>query len=289
MSAGFLFVPEWQGSPSPRAMRLLEGAAVLRGDLPSSAVREIAVPLEAGDSLGTGVARLGSVLRTREAAREALREERRIMITVGGDASSGLAGLEAASAAHPSGALAVLWLDAQPALETSGPADRAILSAALGAGPAELAPAEPLRPDRVLLAGVRDESAVESQLARDLGLARLEPEPGEAWSGAGSAAAAALRASGARAVYLHLDLDVLDPAAFSAVHSPVPFGLDAESLLTLVGAVTRELPLAGATLSGFAPADEAQAHGDMPTVLRVIGALARAARENPAATGEAPA
>ena len=63
----FVIVPQWQGSPSARAMGLVDGAEAIAGDLPSSAVVRVEVPLEAGDALGGRVHRLSALTRVRGA------------------------------------------------------------------------------------------------------------------------------------------------------------------------------------------------------------------------------
>jgi arginase len=60
----FLVIPQWQGSPAPRAMLLTDGASAISGDLPRAATTVLDVPVEAGESLGTGVRRLSALLRT---------------------------------------------------------------------------------------------------------------------------------------------------------------------------------------------------------------------------------
>ena len=40
----FVVAPQWQGSPSARAMRLIDGAEAIAGDLPRSALTRIEVP-----------------------------------------------------------------------------------------------------------------------------------------------------------------------------------------------------------------------------------------------------
>ena len=55
----YLVVPQWQGSPSSRAMPLIDGALAIAGDLPRSATTIQDVPMEAGESLGTGILRYG--------------------------------------------------------------------------------------------------------------------------------------------------------------------------------------------------------------------------------------
>ena len=42
MAATFVVVPQWQGSGSSRAMRLVDGAEAIRGDLPSASTRSVA-------------------------------------------------------------------------------------------------------------------------------------------------------------------------------------------------------------------------------------------------------
>lgn len=285
----FLVMPEWQGSSSSRAMQLTEGAALLREDLPASARREVAVPLEAGDAMGTPVARLSSLLRARESATRALDEieSHEVPVIVGGDCASSLPGIEAAVRAHGSDRLAVLWFDAHPDLQhpstsPSGSASGMTLRHALGDGSPDLAAASPIAPALVTLVGARAIDAEEEDELERLGVEVLDPvtisggiglasSPGHEFLAA--AVTERLTASGATRVYVHVDLDVLDPAEFSAVHAAVPFGLTAAQLTAAIRAAVSALPLAGATICEFAPADPAVAADDLPTVLRILAAL----------------
>ena len=85
---------------------------------------------------------------------------------------------------------------------------------------------------------------------------------------------AAITATGATSVYLHVDLDILDPGEIEGVGFPEPFGPSAAKLIELIRAVKASFPLAGAGITEFAPASPEQAANDMPTILRIIGALA---------------
>lgn len=264
----FLVMPQWQGSPSARAMQLVDGADVLREDLPSSARHEVQVPLEAGDSLGTPVSRLSSLLRARDAALELLAELPEPAITLGGDGSTALAGLAAAVQRHGTESLAVLWFDANSALQhpstsPSGAAAGMTLQHVLGEGVEDLAFPEPLPASRVALVGTRSVDEEENGDLERLELSQLTAETVTDW----------LKASGASHVYIHIDLDVLDPAEFRSVHSSVPFGLSIAELTGAVRAAVASLPLVGATISEFAPSDDAAARDDLPTVLRLLGAL----------------
>jgi arginase len=83
--------------------------------------------------------------------------------------------------------------------------------------------------------------------------------------------------SGAKEVYLHVDLDGLDPEDAPAVHFPEPGGPALEDLLHCLAGLP---PLAAMTLSGmsFERVDEGQAHRLRDTVLRLVnGILVRSA------------
>ncbi|WP_024356349.1 arginase family protein [Leucobacter chironomi] len=284
----FLMMPEWQGSASSRAMQLAEGAETLREDLPSSATREVAVPLEAGDAMGTPVARLSSLLRARDAARQTIGElDGAPPLIVGGDCASSLAGLEAAVRAHGADRLAVLWFDAHPDLQhpstsPSGAASGMTLRHALGDGSPDLASADPIDPLLLTLVGTRAIDPEEETEIERRGVHVLDPvsisgvtDPEQAPDPDALAAAVRdrLAQSGAAYVYVHVDFDVLDPAEFSAVHEAVPFGVTVAQLTAAIRAAVAALPLAGAAICEFAPANASAAAEDLPTVLRVLAAL----------------
>lgn len=283
----FLMMPQWQGSASSRAMQLVDGADLLREDLPRSATREVAVPLEAGDAMGTPVARLSSVLRAHEEARKVHSALAHMAlngsvaggpaITLGGDAAISLAGIEAAVNAANEAPVAVIWFDANPTLQhpstsPSGAAAGMVLRHALGDGAPDLALRQPVDPALVSFVGTRAADVEESAEIARFGIPLL-PHDGDAPEHLAERVSAHLVASGASRVFVHIDLDVLDPASFSAVHSSVPFGLSTAQLIAAVRAAVATLPLAGATICEFAPASAEVASDDLPTVLRILGAL----------------
>lgn len=277
--AAFLLMPQWQGSSSSRAMQLTDGAAALREDLPTAATIEVAVPLEAGDAMGTPVARLSSVLRARDAAAAVLRDVEDLPIILGGDCATSLAGIDAAL--RDPAPLAVLWFAAHPCLEDpstspSGAAGRMALRHLLGDGFADLAATVPVDAALLTLVGARESDPEEQQLIEDRKIATIDANGGDAETlGDALRHRLAHLASGhpGLRLYVHVDLDVLDPAEFASVHEPVPFGLTTAELTTGIRAAVAEVPLAGATLSGFAPGSDADAREDEPTVLRVLAAL----------------
>ncbi|GAA5039362.1 arginase family protein [Microbacterium fluvii] len=270
----FIVVPQWQGSPAARAMLLVDGAEAIAGDLPRSACTSVEVPQEAGDALGTGVRRLSAVLSTAEATRAALEQHAdEQVVLVGGDCSVGLAGIAAALAQHPD--LAVVWCDAHGDLHTpetspSGAAGGMALRAAIGHGEAQLALSPAVPVERIVVVGARDLEDAESDFAAEAGLRML---PAEALDDA-EVLAEAVAATGASAVYVHLDLDVLDPSAMGGITSAVPFGADPAQLVAALARLRARVPLVGATIAGFAPSSPAAAVDDLGAILRLVGAVA---------------
>lgn len=270
----FLVVPQWQGSRSARAMRLVDGAEVIRGDLPSAATTTVDVPLEAGDERGTGVHRFGSIQIVRDRVVEALAGETDAVLTIGGDCGVEAGAIDHALSVHPD--TAVVWFDAHPDLNTpeSSPSHAftgMVLRTLLGDGDASLVPSAPLTTDRVVLAGTRD-----PDLTEELYIGATEMRSISVDELATPAALVdAVRATGAASVYIHIDVDVLDPAELDGIDTPLPFGVTAADLVAAIRALRAEFELAGAGLCMFAPGDVDDASGDMAVILRIIGALTR--------------
>ncbi|WP_261165859.1 arginase family protein [Microbacterium sp. Marseille-Q6965] len=271
--ARFVVVPQWQGSPSARAMALVDGAEAIAGDLPAAACMRVAVPLEAGERLETGVQRASALLRVRESIASAVAAEDSPAIVIGGDCSVTVPAIDALADDD----LAVVWFDAHgdlhsPETSPSGAFSGMALRAVLGEAGADLS----LRPgrvsaSRVVLAGARDLEPAEADVATQEGIARLACDEIE---GRPEALAEAVAATGAARVFVHIDVDVLDPAHLSGVSNAAPFGLTPAGLLAAIGALRARLPLAGAAITGFAPPTPAAAVDDMGAILRLVGALA---------------
>ena len=154
--------------------------------------------------------------------------------------------------------LGVVWIDAHadfntPESSASGFVPGMALAAVVGDWAWSASGWQAVSAERVALMGVRSLSpAVERER-----LARSPVEVVE-WR-AGSplrppSDAIARLAERADRVYLHLDLDALDPEVASGVVDPVvPGGLTAEQLDEVLELVARRFPIAGATIATFAP------------------------------------
>ena len=251
-------------------MQLVEGAEAIGGDLPSSSRVMVPVPLGAGSDQGTAVRRLTSIEAVRRDLQQALATADGVPIVVGGDC-----GVELGAIRHAAGRqkIAVVWFDAHgdlntPASSPSGAFHGMVLRTLLGDGPEELLPDAPLNPGQVVLAGTRaldpaEQEYIDASGIRTLSPAQLTPET----------LVDALRASGADALYIHIDLDVLDPGEFGALGYPEPFGVTVADLIGLIREAKATLPLVGAGITEFAPRSAEQADDELPTILRIIGAL----------------
>ncbi len=269
----FVVVPQWQGSPSTRAMQLVDGAQAIAGDLPRAATTVLEVPIEAGEALGTGVNRFSTLLRVTRLVADALAAHAEPVLVIGGDCGVAAAPIAHAAARHPG--LAVVWIDAHPDLNTastspSGAFSGMTLRAVLGDGPTGLALDPGIAPSRVVLAGARAFDPAEEEYATSAGIRQVTTvdlaDPG--------ALAAAVRETGADAVYVHVDVDVLDPAAIAGNAHPEPFGVTPSELTAALAALRAEVPLVGASIAGYAPASPAAASDDLGVLLRIVGALA---------------
>lgn len=262
-------------------MQLIDGAEAIAGDLPASACTRLEVPVEAGESLETGIRRASSLVRIRDLVRDAVasRSEPVVVasrseqvVVIGGDCGVTLGALEAVAAPD----VAVVWFDAHADLNTpesspSGAFCGMVLRAALGGGADRLRlPHGILTPDRVVLAGTRELDDAEQQYVDQHSIRRVLPrdlaDP--------ETLVAAVAATGAARAYVHIDIDVFDPSVVTGVSSPVPFGPDAGEVIAAVRAVRDRFPIVGATIAGFSPASADTAIEDMPTILRLLGALA---------------
>jgi arginase len=163
----------------------------------------------------------------------------------------------------------VLWLDAHGDFNTPDTTPSGFLGGMCLAGACRAwdpGIGAPVAPERVVLAGVRDLDAGERGLlersdATVIGASNVET------------LVAVQNALDGAPVYVHLDLDVLDPAVFPA-QFPAPGGLAPEKLYDLLEAVTDECELVGLEVTAFeAPQDEEERQEAAALALHVLEPL----------------
>ena len=188
----------------------------------------------------------------------------RFPLLLAGDCSIALTTLSAALRHLPEAR--VLWLDAHgdfntPNTTPSGFLGGMCLAGACGLWDAGLA--DPIPAERVVLAGVRDLDSAERELlersdATVIGASSVET------------LVAVKNALDGAPVYLHLDLDVIDPEAFPA-QFPAPGGLSPDKLYDLIEAVGESSGLLGLEVTAFeAPEDPAACREAAATAMHVL-------------------
>lgn len=260
-------------------MRLIDGAEAIRGDLPSSATRSVEVPLGAGDAVATGVHRYSTLAVVRERTAIVLDElaPDDVPVLVGGDCGVELAGVaRAVQRSRAAGRrLGVLWFDAHPDLHTPATSDSGafsgmVLRALLGDGADGLTGPDGLGPADVVLAGTRSVDDAEDTYLTEHGIRLLPPDASAEEIGAA--------ADGWDDVYVHVDLDVLDPGDFEGLLDPQPFGMPPSVVTAAITAAVAGRRLAGAGIAMFAPASPEAAGRDLPTILRILSAITASTR-----------
>jgi arginase len=180
------------------------------------------------------------------------------------------------------GRIGVLWFDAHgdfntPDTTVGGFLDGMALAIVTGRCWRELARAvpgfSPVPEQRVHLLGVRDLDPLERDALNASAVTVTTP----AEVRQGITAATRDLAGEVDGVYLHLDLDVLDPSVGRVNQYAAPDGLSLAQLERVVGAVGEALPIAAATLSAYDPSYDGDGQV-CAAALRLAGTILQAAR-----------
>ncbi|MEW9554173.1 arginase family protein [Nonomuraea sp. NPDC050783] len=286
-------VPQWRGSGSRTAERLRDGARIV-ADLAweAATARD---GLAGGQQQPPPVARVGvtvddeSLAATAAAVRAALAEvaDDAVVVTVGGDCGVELEPVAAARKRHGE-RLVVVWLDAHGDLNTprsspSGAYHGMVLRALTGEGPEGLVAEVPVEPGRIVLAGVRDLDPPEESFVESAGIRWVRM----AETATPEALLREIEAAGGpdAAVYVHIDLDVLDPEIFRGVGCPTPGGMHPERLLSSVAAVAGRFEVAGLGLMEYEAGGSADERDEERKLLAgLVGGLVEAVAGQPGRT-----
>ncbi|MEV0974272.1 arginase family protein [Microtetraspora glauca] len=259
-----LCVPQWQGSASSKARGLSAGARRAAELVPADAV--VTVPVREADGDKTAGIRAYDVLvENQRLTRTALVGIDDRVITIGGDCAVDIPPIDAAHARYGN-ALTVLWIDAHPDVYSpqtlpSGAFHGMVVRALLGDGPAGLTPEQPLAPHQVIIAGERAGDVSEHEYLARTGLRRYGVDDLER-------VLDGLRGP----VYVHIDLDVLEPTAFGSTCYPEPNGVRPQRLIDLVAQVE---DMVGAAITEHAPSSDDVDPGEAEIIRRLGTALTR--------------
>ena len=173
-----------------------------------------------------------------------------------------------------------------------------VLRALTGEGPPGLVATPAVDPGRVVLAGARDLDPAEAAFVEGRRTTRVTGRdrahatrtygpvrPAEAAFGvrAGDAGAlvnaiAAAGGPGEPVVYVHIDLDVLEPEIFASVGTPSPGGLRPDQLLALVTAVAERFGVVGLGITEYEPSRAEDQELLEPLVAGLVEVCARSGR-----------
>ncbi len=220
-------VPQFQGALTERAPELPEGCvalAELAGHVLGVPVHHIRQNRETSPVVDGVANRAVLIGANRVAQLAALEAPGGPVLTIGGDCGVELVPIGVARYRFGPG-LGVAWFDAHADLNTaatspSGAFHGMVLRSLLGEGDPDFAANPPVEPGRVVLAGTRVFDEAE-QAVVDRGLVV-------------ESADTAAGLAGADKVYVHLDLDVLDPGEFDGLNYPEPGGLTIERLVAML-------------------------------------------------------
>lgn len=266
-----LFFPEWQGhgeSPS-----VLGGALALREQLSRRLqFTDVDVPPFEALEVEHDVLGFRSNLRLLDGARAAIeRQDPDTIFMIGGTCAAEMAPVSFLNEKYR-GDLAVLWFDAHGDLNTpSSSASKHLhgmpLRILLGDGPDEIRALlfSRLSHRQVILAGSRDLDPPELAYVEQTGIARLSV----ADLSDGDALRRALRATGASNLYVHLDLDVLEPQDFPHLLIPTAGGVKRETLVRRLAELAEEFPIVGSSIVEYVPSGG----GDPATMERLVTLL----------------
>jgi arginase family enzyme len=239
-----------------------------------------------GKRLGVEPRTIGTPSDPRETRyEEDLRESRGCLLEAGGQVEDALTGgrvpvlaaadcsiavttLPAALRHRPDAK--VLWLDAHgdyntPEISGSGYLGGMSLAGACGEWDAGLT--DKIAAERVVLAGVRDLDPDERELLERSAVTVIGASVVETL-------VAVKNALDGAPVFIHLDVDVLDPEEFPATAFPTPGGLSSDKLYDLMEAVADDSELVGIEVTAFeAPDDPDELADAAETVMRVLDPL----------------
>jgi arginase len=257
-------VPQWQGAIGSRARGLVEGCRALSefaGHVLGKPVHHVRQDFAESDAV-TGVANRAVLTGTnRQLQLSALEAPEGPVLTIGGDCGVELVPVGVARFRYGA-TLGVAWFDAHADLNTadsspSGAFHGMVLRSLLGEGDKEFAASPAIEHGKAVLFGTRALDPAEEEAVAD-GLAVRTPDvPG------------ALAAAGVDRVYLHLDLDILDPAEFAGVNCPEPGGLTVAELVSAIDSLSG-MDVVGAGITECVGTDVAALEPVLAAVGRVL-------------------
>lgn len=252
-----LVFPQWQGCAL--STQLAEGAKLIASQLPSfDAQATVAVSLQQDLLTQNNIVGYAAILQQLDNARSLLLEHNPSrLLTIGGDCGVDVAPISFLNRCYNQ-SLSVVWFDAHadsntPLSSPSGHFHGMPLRTLLGEGDPEIVQRcfSVLRPEQAILVGGRDFDPAEAAFIQSTNLAMVAVE--DVLEHGFAPLDAELRLRKADKVYIHLDLDVLDPSEFGYVSYNVPNGFSVQCLADLISRLSNQYSVVGMSVTEFVP------------------------------------
>ena len=251
-----LFYPEWQGYGENN--RAWSGAHSILRTFPQHGFVKIHVPENESLSMEKGILGRRAILRNTNCVVKQLSElNPDCLFMIAGTCGAELAPIAYLNQFYQDD-LAVLWLDAHvdmntPASSPSGHFHGMVLSTLMGEGDSdflEYVP-NPLGPTQIILAGVRDLDAYEAQIIKEGNIAVIGPEK----LTTSNCLVDAIIHLNLNNLYIHIDVDVLEPSAFEGAQIPVAGGIQTDTLIAQLSALKDHFNVIGLSIVEFVSTD----------------------------------
>jgi arginase len=253
------YFPQWQGSFKDNrlhtsAQRLREYVAA---NFPAVSGSFVDITLDTSDAVEVedGIIAKRAIIRQAEAARTAFeRAQKRRIFVLGGDCGIEIIPVTYLNQ-HYNGDLALIWIDAHADLNTPETSPSQTfhgmpLRVILGEGDEAVVRQtyETLKPEQVFLVGVREFDPPEKNFVdqqRMFSIPDVSPRVIQ------EMLIPAIRARGYQYVYIHFDLDALDPQEFSYIDYPTPKGISLQTALDTVQTIADSFNVVGMSITEY--------------------------------------
>ena len=251
-----LFYPEWQGYGEDN--RAWSGAHSIFKTFAQHDFVKIQVPEKESLSIEKGILGRRAILRNTSSIAEQLSVlNPDYLFMIGGTCGAELAPVSYLNQFYQ-GDLAVLWLDAHadmntPASSPSGHFHGMVLRTLMGEGDpdfVEYVP-NPLNSNQLILAGVRDLDEHETQIIQERNIATIKPER---IKNSNSLVDAIIHLN-FNNLYIHIDVDVLEPSASKGAQIPVVGGIHTDTLIAQLSGLKNQFNVVGLSLVEFVSND----------------------------------
>ena len=249
-----VYFPEWQGYAEDNSV--LKGAQTVFKEL-SKELEFKPIHVEEHEHLEEKKLIIGyeSIFNSYHEFKELLqKEEPTHTFLLGGTCGSELAPVSYLNKKYE-GDLAVLWFDGHGDLNTPASSGSKHfhgmpLRTLIGEGDQTFTDSlfSHLQPEQVILVGVRDLDDPEKEYVEEANISWLTPQ---SLAENPNIIVDEINRKGYKNVYLHLDLDILDPESFVHMLLHVPGGISLELLSVLIRTINGSFPIVGSSLLEF--------------------------------------